>query len=394
MSKPAISPLAYRMTWLWAQVWPVFLALGVYVALTAAGMAGAHALDLEQGILPAGSHEEARRWPGIWARWDSGYYLAIARSGYSAEGGTSTYYPLYPLLLRGVALTTAQNDVAMGTILSVTLTAAALTVLYHTLLPDHDRRIAGTAVGLLALFPMSLFLFAIYTESLFLLLSGLAYFLARRHRWGWAGLVCFLAGASRYNGFLVAGIPAVELLIQRGIGRKSLMQAAMLCLTGLLGFASYQAYQWIVFDDPLLSFHVQGGLQGRFVTWPWVSLWDTIQLAVFGKGVEGNWFWRLVGWEELAFTGLFILLAILAWGMLRRSLALYLSLSLLMYTASHGPSGMGLMSMPRYVLPLFPGFIVMALLLRDQRWRWLALVGSGILLIWYTFWFGSGRWVA
>jgi len=373
----------------------VVLTIGLYVVLTTVGVTGAHVLDLQPGMLPAGSPEQAMRWPGVWARWDSGYYLAIARTGYSAADGTPTYYPLYPLLLRGMALATGQNEIAVGTVLSLVLAASALAVLYHALLLDHDRRIAATAVSLLALFPTSLFFFAIYTESLFLLLTGLVYFLARHQRWGWAALVCFLAGLSRYNGFLVAGIPAVEWLIQRGIHRKTLAQGALLCLPGLLGFASYQAYQWIAFDDPLLSFHaVQGGLFRRFVTWPWVSIWDTVQLAVFGKGVEGNWFWRLVGWQELAFTGLFILLAILAWKMLRPSLALYLSLSLIMFTASHGPYGMGLMSMPRYVLPLFPGFLVMALLLQDRRLRWITLAGSGFLLLWYTFWFGSGRWVA
>ncbi len=395
MPKVDRASLKLRMTWLWARAWPTVLVIGFYMVLTTVAIAGARVLGLEQGVLPAGPPAEAQRWPGVWARWDSGYYLTIARSGYSVANGTPTYYPLYPLLVRGVTLATGQNEIVSGTILSLILMASALLVVYRALLQDHDHATAGTTVTLLALFPTALFFFAIYTESLFLLLSVLAYFLARRQRWGWTALLCFLAGLSRYNGFLVGIIPAAEILTQRGIHRKTLAQATLLGLSGLLGFASYQAYQWIAFNDPLLSFHVvQGASWKRFVTWPWVSIWDTIQLALFGKGVEGNWFWRLVGWEELAYTGLFILLAILAWKKLRPSLAFYLSLSLIMYTASHGPYGMGLMSMPRYVLPLFPGFMVMAMLLRDRRWRWMVLAGSGLLLLWYTFWFGSGRWVA
>lgn len=377
------------------QAWPALLAICVYIVLSVAAMTGARVLDLSQGVLPAGSPADAQRWPGVWARWDSGYYLAIARSGYAVDNGTPTYYPLYPLLIRSVTLVTGLSEIATGTILTLILAASALLVIYHASLRDYDRGTADIAVDLLILFPTALFFFAVYTESLFLLLSALAYFLAQRQRWGIAALVCSLAGVSRYNGFLVAIIPIAEILTQRGFHRKSLAQATLMGLAGLLGFASYQAYQWIAFDDPLLSFHVvQNEIWRRFVTWPWVSIWDTIQLAVFGKGVEGNWFWRLVGWQELAFTGLFFLLAVLAWKKLRPSLALYLTLSLILYTASHGPYGMGLMSMPRYVLPLFPGFLVMAMLLRDRPWRWIVLAGSGLLLLWYTFWFGSGRWVA
>jgi hypothetical protein len=65
-----------------------------------------------------------------------------------------------------------------------------------------------------------------------------------------------------------------------------------------------------------------------------------------------------------------------------------------MYIASHGPYGMGLLSMPRYLLPLFPAFIVAALLIRRPMWRLFAVGASFTLLVGYTIWFSSGRWVA
>lgn len=156
----------------------------------------------------------------------------------------------------------------------------------------------------------------------------------------------------------------------------------------------YQLYLGLTFGDVLQSFHAQREFGKRYVTWPWVSVWDTLLLAVTGQGVEGNWFWRLVGWQELFYTGVFAALTVLSWRLLRPSLAVYLSLSVIMFVASHGPYGMGLLSMPRYLLPLFPAFIVAALLVRHSFLCWIVLGTSSILLIGYTIWFGSGRWVA
>lgn len=393
MGRTSVNSTALR---LWAALWPVILVIGLYVVLTATGIAGARLLDLEHGALPAGSSEEARQWPGVWARWDSGYYLAIAREGYDAENATPAFYPLYPLLIRFVS-SMGLSPLAAGTLLSLVFYGVALIVLRHTLRKDYDASVCCDTDLLLALFPMALFFFAIYTEALFLFLSVLAYSLARSHRWIWALIICFLAGSCRDNGFLVGALVAGEALTLQGrvlVNRQTFLQSGLLVIPGVVGFLSYHAYLWFRFGDPLLSLRIHNEIGQRFVTWPWISVWDTIQLAVFGKGVEGNWFWRLVGWQELAFTGLFVVLAILAWKLVRPSLALYLSLSMIMFTASHGPYGMGLMSTPRYVLPLFPGFLVMAILLRDRRWCWVVLVGSLVLLLWYTFWFGSGRWVA
>ena len=164
------------------QAWPALLAICVYIVLSVAAMTGARVLDLSQGVLPAGSPADAQRWPGVWARWDSGYYLAIARSGYAVDNGTPTYYPLYPLLIRSVTLVTGLSEIATGTILTLILAASALLVIYHASLRDYDRGTADIAVDLLILFPTALFFFAVYTESLFLLLSALAYFLAQRQR--------------------------------------------------------------------------------------------------------------------------------------------------------------------------------------------------------------------
>ena len=59
---------------------------------------------------------------------------------------------------------------------------------------------ARRAVLYLAVFPMTLFLQAVYSESLYLLLAIAAFVLAERGRFGWAGVVTGLAILTRVTG--------------------------------------------------------------------------------------------------------------------------------------------------------------------------------------------------
>lgn len=38
--------------------------------------------------------------PGVWVRWDSGYYLQIAREGYRLQSETAAFFPAFPFLIR------------------------------------------------------------------------------------------------------------------------------------------------------------------------------------------------------------------------------------------------------------------------------------------------------
>src|SRR3989304_3692512 len=46
---------------------------------------------------------DAGRFEGWLARWDSSHYLKIAQEGYSPGGLERAFFPLYPILIRGLA---------------------------------------------------------------------------------------------------------------------------------------------------------------------------------------------------------------------------------------------------------------------------------------------------
>ena len=130
----------------------------------------------------------------------------------------------------------------------------------------------------------------------------------------------------------------------------------------------------------------------RAFSWPWTTVINALQVA---RDTPFQYQEESQSWFYLATLIVFAGLAIAGWrpGLLRPSHALYLTLGLLfpLFSATpHNP----LLSLPRFVLVLFPAFILLA---RAARRPWLAyplLVVSVLLLALYTIRFVNWFWVA
>ena len=210
----------------------------------------------------------------IWARWDSEWYLLIAREGYGAgtflrdyavgyhPEDTAGFFPLYPALL-GLLERGGIPEVAAGVLLSNLALLAALTLLYLLVREEWDETAAVTAVWVLLGFPFSLFYSAVYSESLALALTLAAFLLARRKHWGWLGVAGFLCTLARPTGLLAAPALAWEVK-ERGGGWRG--YAALLGFPA--GLAAFSAYCLREFGDPLVWAERQqrwrGGISG-----PW-----------------------------------------------------------------------------------------------------------------------------
>jgi hypothetical protein len=118
--------------------------------------------------------------------WDGAYYRDIARDGYSYKPGrqsTIHFWPLYPLVARGVmALTGLPAEYALVLVSHVCF-AAAIFLLgrYIDLRIGLDAAdVRSTALLALAFLPTGLFFHIAYTESLFFLLCLLELYLIER----------------------------------------------------------------------------------------------------------------------------------------------------------------------------------------------------------------------
>ncbi len=159
-----------------------------------------------------------------WNRADVQWYDDLARLGYNLRGPDSyknvAFFPLFPLLVRTLhlALSVAARDVlglaspddgsyppyiVAGMLVSNLCAIGALTFFYGLVRLDYGRAVARRAVLLLALSPLSLFLFAAYSEGTFLLCATAFFYTLRRERWWQAGLWGLLAALARPPGMVL-----------------------------------------------------------------------------------------------------------------------------------------------------------------------------------------------
>jgi hypothetical protein len=195
-----------------------------------------------------------------------------------------------------------------------------------------------------AIFPTAFFFLAPYTESLFLLLSILAFREARHDRWGRVAVFGALAALTRSVGILL--IPAL-MLEAIWAGRTSRVRALGARLAGAaaiaLGPLSWFAWWGIAHGNWLAPLDAQRDW-GRELQPPWVSL---------GHAVEFAWTFRSYWLLDLAIVSLAIGGLALALPVLRPSEALYGVFSLLLPLLD--PFGdRPLLSVPRFAVVVFP----------------------------------------
>ena len=143
--------------------------------------------------------------------WDCYWYGDIALKGYQAYpeqlnfGGPAgianwAFFPLYPLTIGLLQRATSIGPAMLGAIVSPLLTLAA--VLLSWPLFNGDRRAYWAFAVLLLVGPFSFYFSILYSESLFLCLTVLAFVQLRRRNYPGAGLAGALLSATRIVGVL------------------------------------------------------------------------------------------------------------------------------------------------------------------------------------------------
>jgi hypothetical protein len=249
------------------------------------------------------------------------------------------------------------------------------------------------------LFPTSLFFFAVYAESLALAFGIIGTYLVMRQRPGYlqGGLAIALASITRPVGFFLNIITGIEFLERRDLKARTILTAAIgIALTGV-AILIYVLYLSSLIGS--LTAIVDTQDQGWLYTWKF-PLVPIIEAFVFivDNSAYPDWFSYVVNLIDLAFTLFALALAGLAilwsWrGKFRWGLTLYM-LSYLVFALSRRGAWIPLNEMARWVAPLFPMYILLALWTDEKkRWHWVVsgVMGAGLLV--FMALFASGRWV-
>jgi hypothetical protein len=204
----------------------------------------------------------------MFARWDTFFYYSIATGGYNWNPALFTYqnvvfFPLYPLLMRWGGALIGGYPMVAGILISLCAFTGALALLYRLAALEIGSDYAWRVVLFVAAFPYALFFSAVYTESLFFLLTVGAFYAMRRGRLGWAATCGLAAGLTRPNGFWLALPLACIALWGDDRGRDATRARAPLALAllaasaPLVGTAVFSLYLQIRFADALAWVHGQ-----------------------------------------------------------------------------------------------------------------------------------------
>ncbi len=341
----------------------------------------------------------------VWARWDSVFFLRIAEHGYDAAAGTAAaFYPLYPALVGLLGRLLGGHYVLAGISISLAASLAAFLLFYRLAEERLGADGGGRAVLYLALFPMAVFLQAVYSESLFLLLCLLAFLTAERGRFAGAGIAAGLALLTRPAG--VALLPALALLAWRSPRRGRSLGA--LCLAPLL-FAAYPVYLWSSLGDPWAFLRAQGAWNRELSpAGPLGGIWDGLRAGAAGleqllSGSHSESTWPVldtdpmraaaVNLELLGFLVLFCVLTVVVWRRFGAPYGLFCAASLAI-PLSVPTERWPLLSLPRFGLVIFPFFLALAAIARRPRVHTAVLSISSVLLGVAVVQWALWQWVA
>ncbi len=361
------------------------------------------------------------------ARWDSVWYLTIAKSGYDGQPQRMAFFPLYPGLMHIVGFIT-RSDLVAGVLISLVAFLIALVLLHQLVLLDFSREVADATVMLVAFFPMAFFFSAVYTESLFLALSVGCIYAARRERWLLAGVLGGLAAMSRNGGIaLILPVAVIYLYGPRSITTAQSTRWAGQALTGVrqmlpryrlrpdagwlllipAGLGIYLAYLGIRYGQALAPFNIET-VWYRQTTFPLTTIvragtqaYDGVRQLLHGQPPPSYVPAYAQSTISAAFQDIYLFLFLVgAVGVLlaglRRLPAAYslYAFALLMLALADPVSLQPLASLPRYMLVVFPLFISAAQSVTRRRITLPVLCVMAVMLGLFTVEFATWRWVA
>jgi hypothetical protein len=313
---------------------------------------------------------------GVWQRWDACWYSKIATFGYELGENSPNFWPLFPLAIGSVARAIGGPLALGGLVVSGIAYVAAMTGLYRLVARDLDPRTARRTMLFLSIFPSAFFLFAPFTEAMFLALAVWTMVAARERIWSLAAVLGFLAALTRIQGVFLVFPIGWEALAASGLTAwrpwrerhlppfhlRPLVVGGLATLGPALAFLGFIGWTAVTLGlTPLDTQDAWGGKQ-------FFPPWEVVEAALR---------WTVDRHDPLQALNLGLLLlfgVLLLVGLKRLPVAysLYALPQFLLLATRIQPTP--LTSTNRYLLVIFPAFVVLALMpWRRARLAWVIL---------------------
>jgi hypothetical protein len=346
-------------------------------------------------------------WLAIWGVWDSGWYLPLAKYGYSAVISSSAatigqanyaFFPLYPLLISLFEKIIGNYFIAGLLVANISLIVACV-YLYKLARLDFDRAVSLRTIQYCLLWPVAFIFSGVFTESLYLALAIAAFYYARKNNWLLACILGFFLALTRSIGALIVIPLLYEYLRTKSVSISSLPRNLLtaddnrslyslgctrsvgmetsnigkemfyfLLVPAGLGLFSY--YNYILTKNPFAFLQIQASWGRQLV--------NPIRLIIGGL---------FHGDITSIFNSLFVLLTvalvIIFYKKIRGSYLIFIAYSIIV------PLLTGLESLPRYILVIFPLFILLAQITKNKFVNYslsatLFLAQCALMVFWTT----------
>lgn len=300
----------------------------------------------------------------IWERFDTLWYLHIARYGYDRPDAV-VFYPLYPRLIKLGSFLSPPIIVAL-----VISTVGAFFIFWGfqvLLRPEIMRAQLRRSLVWYVLWPSSFIFFAAYPESLLLAFMLWSLYFARKGNWLAAVVLAVAAELTKAAGVIVL----VPLLIFATRRRSA---NALWLLAAPLGALAFPA--WVRWSGHGAISAVYGDYWRTVPSPPWATLWVAIHAIVHRFDV-------LLAFN---FVSLIIICVFVGLARIRLEYKLFAIAAILLFLCKQ--TSPPLQSMMRYVLIVFPAFVGLGQMLgkslqeRISLLLWATVFAVNLALLW------------
>lgn len=330
--------------------------------------------------------------PVPWANFDGVHYLSIAGNGYGIY--QQAFFPLFPLMIKLLSFLIFRDYLLSGLFIVHLSFFIALYFFYKLVKLDYNEKTANWSVLFLIFFPTSFFFASVYTESLSLVSILVSFYFVRKSNFLLGSFFSGVSSATRLVGIFLLPSIIIEfyqkykkrLLDLNNFLVPTLISIIILSSSGL---SLYIFYLWKMFGDPLLFIHSLSAF-GVGRSGGEVILLPQVIFRYFKIFATVPFFTHDVLIALLEFSVFFIFLFILLFNIAKIRLS-YLIFGIL---AIITPTFSGtLSSVPRYLLVVFPVFIILGSL-KSNLLKFSLLIASLILLAILTSYFLRGYFIA
>lgn len=320
------------------------------------------------------------------ANFDGEHYISIAQNGYKPL--QYFFFPFYPFLIKFFVNLLANNIyfnyVLIGQFLSL---ICFITALYFL------KKLYNFSLLFFLFFPTSFYFAAVYTESLFLLVSALFFYFLHKKNYFVASLFAIIGGLTRLVGAIFPLLLLIELTLNYRKNNKVSVKYLFYLFISSLGTLSYLVYLKIKTNDFLEFLHnvsIYGDQRSsKFIFLPQVYYRYIVKIIPNLFPIYFPFAYVVI--LEFIVSLVFLFSLFLVYKKYSLNFFIFSCFLFLIPTLSGSFS-----SLPRYVLPIFPVFLLFSEYFNKLNF-YKKIAISIILVIMFNIslmFFANGYWIS